>query len=311
MIYKTHTMKYILSLALMVTVTAVLGQQNRILYQYMLFKPLTNFASSTTFDGLNVAIGYQKQWVGLEGAPQVAQALVAIPIFKSSSIGIIYEGDQVGVHKRNSLKLAYAYSLFLTWKSKLAFSLTARADQQTFNYMDLYAAQAGDLASSISYSIWNPNFEASMFYNTERFYAGVGTSNILKNEFNFFTTQTNRTVDAGHLFLNFQSGYRFKLSDNIDMTPSTFIKIGNGAPINADFNLGFEFSKKFGLGLSYRTTGDIVPIAFLRVKDFMLSYAYAYSSSEIRQVNSGSHEIFLNYQLKSKKRILTVNCPRF
>jgi type IX secretion system PorP/SprF family membrane protein len=304
-------MKYILSLTLMISITGVIGQQNRILYQYMLFKPLTNFASSTAFDGVNFALGYQKQWVGLDGSPQVAQAMVTIPILKSSNIGIIYEGDEVGVHKRNSLKLAYAYSLFLTRKSKLAFSLTARADQQTSNYMDLYAAQAGDPVSSISYSIWNPNFEVSMFFNTKRFYAGVGTSNILKNEFNFFTTQTNRTVDAGHLFLNFQSGYRFKLSDKIDMTPSTFIKIGNGAPINADFNLGFEFNQKFGLGVSYRTTGDLVPIAFLRVKDFMLSYAFAYSTSEIRRVSSGSHEIFLNYQLKSKKKILTIKSPRF
>lgn len=304
-------MKKLLSLVFLISSFTVIGQQNRILYQYMLFKPLVNFASSTSYEGIQVAIGYQKQWVGLDGSPQVAQAMVSVPIFKTANIGVIYEGDQVGVHKRNSLKLAYAYSLFLTRKSKLAFSMTARADQQTSNYMSLYAEQSGDPASTINYSIWNPNFEVSMFYNTDRFYTGIGTSNILKNEFNFFNSQTNRTFDAGHLFLNFQAGYRFSLNDKVDMTPSTFIKTGNGSPINADFNLGFEYDQKIGLGFSYRTTGDIVPIAFLRVKNLMLSYAYSYSTSEIRKVNSGSHEIFLNYQIKSNKKLLTIKSPRF
>lgn len=287
------------------------AQQDRTLYQYMLYKPLINYAASTAYTGVSFAVGYRKQWVGLQGAPEVAQALVSIPVFKNSNVGVMFENDRIGANKRNSIKLAYAYSFFLNRKSKMAFSLTARADHQNVDYTSLYASQVGDPISAVSYAVWSPNFDASMFFNTRKFYAGLSVSNILRSDYNFTTGGVDRNATFSRMLYNFQAGYEFSLSKKVSMTVSTLERISKGSGLTADLNIGFDFNKIFGIGVSGRSTKDIIPIVYLNIKGFTVSYAYGYTFSELRKVNSGTHEVFLRYFIKSKKELITVTCPRF
>jgi len=96
-------------------------------------------------------------------------------------------------------------------------------------------------------------------------------------------------------------GYRFTVSENIDLTPSMMFKFLNPAPASFDINLKAEYQRKFWLGFSYRNQDAISLLAGLRINDFVrFGYAYDYVTSQINDISSGSHELVLGFQFNRK-----------
>jgi type IX secretion system PorP/SprF family membrane protein len=292
-------------------VTSIYGQKERLVYQYMLQKPLLNYASATASNDLNIAIGYQKQWLGLKGAPQVGQFLLSLPITKASSLGVIYEGQTIGAHTRNTFKLGYAYGVRINRKCKLSFSITGRMEQQSTSYLDLYKLNPGDVVGNSSYNVWNPNFEFGTFFNTKTFYLGLSASNLLNNSFDFSQKKSALAFNPKEIYTRFQIGHDLKLNNSMNLLSSALVHASRAVPVNFDLNVALEFKKKLGIGVSVRSVKDIVPVLFYTYNNFTLSYSYAYTFSEIRSTNTGSHEVFLKFNRKAKKVYYTIVCPRF
>ena len=96
--------------------------------------------------------------------------------------------------------------------------------------------------------------------------------------------------------------YRLELDNDLNLTPSILVKAGS-AEIQTDFNVSAEFREKFIVGVSYRGYSNNSSDAIVFQGGFRLSnalsmkYAYDFGLSEIRNVNSGSHEILISYDI--------------
>ena len=100
------------------------------------------------------------------------------------------------------------------------------------------------------------------------------------------------------------------LNKDIQFQPSFLLRFVPGAPLEADFNAVFMFYDLLSLGVSYRTNASVDILTQIRInKQLSLGYSYEYSTNELSNFTSGSHEIMLRYQFDfSKGKIVT---PRF
>ena len=102
----------------------------------------------------------------------------------------------------------------------------------------------------------------------------------------------------------------FDLSENTKFKPAVLSKVSFGAPLQLDLSANFMFNEKFVLGAAYRWSAAVSVMAGFQINDrWFAGYGYDFETTELRKYNSGSHEIFLRYELlKTYKKIVS---PRF
>ena len=83
-----------------------------------------------------------------------------------------------------------------------------------------------------------------------------------------------------------------------------------GAPLQVDLSANFLFSEKFTAGVAYRWDAAVSALVGFQVTDgLFIGYAYDAETTRLANYNSGSHEVFLRFELfKSYDKIIS---PRF
>jgi hypothetical protein len=83
-----------------------------------------------------------------------------------------------------------------------------------------------------------------------------------------------------------------------------------GAPLQVDVSGNFMFYDKLMLGVSYRWSAAMSAMVGFQITDGLyIGYGYDKETTNLDNYNSGSHEIFLRYEIfKSNDKITT---PRF
>lgn len=108
----------------------------------------------------------------------------------------------------------------------------------------------------------------------------------------------------------FIGGYVFDLSPSIKFKPAVLSKVVQGAPLQVDGSANFLFFDKLMLGAAYRWDAAVSGLAGFQVTDgLFIGYSYDRETTKLRNYNSGSHEIFLRFELFSKVNKMV--SPRF
>ena len=146
-----------------------------------------------------------------------------------------------------------------------------------------------------------------MYYYNTKSYIGLSVPNFLEtdryNDNIYATVQTKM-----HFYL--MGGYVFDLNPNLKFKPAVMFKAVQGAPIQSDITANFLFSEKLTLGAAYRVNAAWSALAAFQITDgLMLGYSYDGETTKLANYNSGSHEIFLRFELfKKYDRLMS---PRF
>lgn len=285
------------------------------LTQYMVHQPLINPAAAGAQENLNGAVFYRAQWVGFDGAPRVAGFNINSPIGNgNSNVGLTLINDKIGVNKTTDLSGNYAYSLKTSLKTKLSFGLSGTLHMSQSNYADVETNGVVDPSfQSNTPTVLMPNFKFGTYFNSRKFYIGFAIPDLLHNELvNNGGYKGKTTFDFSQMHLYLHSGYKFELNEKFDLNVSTLIKQVAGAPVQDDFNVLGVYSKKFGLGFSYRTSKEIAALAQFQINNmFKLAYSYDYTMNKIGNYSSGSHEIMLVFDVKSGAQLPLIEAPRF
>ncbi|MFC4739872.1 type IX secretion system membrane protein PorP/SprF, partial [Flavobacterium ponti] len=83
-----------------------------------------------------------------------------------------------------------------------------------------------------------------------------------------------------------------------------------GAPLQVDVSGNFLFNEKFTIGAAYRWSAAMsAMVGFQATENWFIGYAYDMETTKLADYNSGSHEIFLRYELfNNYDRVVS---PRF
>jgi len=154
-----------------------------------------------------------------------------------------------------------------------------------------------------------PNFGAGVFYYTDKFYAGLSAPNLLETvHFDKESGVIAKASEKMHYFVT--TGYVFDLSETLKFKPSVMAKAVSGSPLSMDLSANFLMNDRLELGASYRF-GDSVSglVNFGVTPDLRIGYAYDYTTTNLGNYNSGTHEMFLLWDIDFSKKNL--KSPRF
>ncbi len=305
-----------LALFLLIIVINVKGvTQNQFhIGQYMINQSFINPAAMGSYNNINGGLFYKSQWTGLDGAPKIQGLNINFPLKNGKNfMGITIIHDKIAINDVTEFSLPYAYKLNTGEKSRLVFSLTTSLNilKSDFNQIDVLDSN-DPVFTNGNPSVILPNFKYGMYYFRNNFYAGFAIPNILENKIIYTNKYEGKlTFNANNIHFYFQSGYSFKINNNIDLNTSFLFKEVSGAPVQFDFNTQIMYKNKFGLGSSYRTSKELLTMFNYQItNEIMLSYGYEMSFTELSGYNSGTHEIVLTFDLKNPLSPI-IEIPRF
>ncbi|WP_256006504.1 MULTISPECIES: PorP/SprF family type IX secretion system membrane protein [Pedobacter] len=290
--------KTIFTATLLAATLGLKAQQDPMYTQYMFNTLAINPAYAGSRNVVSATALYRNQWTGIEGAPRTGTLTLDAPVYdKTIGLGIQLVTDRLGITQTNGAVFSGAYRIRMD-QGTLAFGIQGNVLQYRADYTSVNL-NTGAYDPAFSYNINKVlfNFGTGVYYNSDRFYVGLSAQDIAKNRLTEFESPNSdlRNTQYMHLFL--ASGYVFDLDDDFKFKPSFLIKGVKGAPVEADINATLWIKDVVGIGAQYRTSADIAGLIEVQASpQIRIGYSYDYSTTALRNFNSGSHEIMLRYE---------------
>lgn len=287
------------------------AQQDLLLSQYMFNKLLINPAYAGTRDALSLTLSHRSQWVGIEGAPSTQAFSAHSPLPTGlGSVGLQVTNDLAGPVRNTAILGTYAYALPLG-SSKLSMAIRGGANRYAVDWQDIHIKEEGDqLFSNTQNSSFLPTVDLGAYWYNDAAFVGATASNLIESKYNLNNiAQENPSRMFRHYMLT--AGYAYKISDELVFKPSTLVRLVEGAPASIDLNASVLFQEQFWVGASYRYN-NALSFIFEYVYDYRFRLGYSYDvtvGTQLGPQQSGSHEIFLGYDLDWKKSRL--RSPRY
>jgi type IX secretion system PorP/SprF family membrane protein len=279
-----------------------IAQQDPQFTQYMYNMSVINPAYATAEEGiLNLGGLYRTQWVGIDGAPKTGSFFAHTPINDKIEMGISFTNDNIGdVVNENNIYADFAYVLPVGIESKISFGLKAGVTLFDTNF-DGFMLQSGgtstDQAFDENISKAFPNLGIGAFFFANNYYLGLSAPNMLRTKHLENENGIKATgVQNVHYF--FTGGYVFDIDEKLKFKPSFMGRAVKGAPLALDVTASVLINEKLEAGLGYRL-GDAMSalINFRVTPELRVGYAYDYTTSNLGDYNSGSHEIFILFDV--------------
>ncbi len=296
------TIKYFLFVAALLIGGLARAQQDPEFTHYMYNMSVINPAYATDTPGvINLGGLYRTQWVGAVGAPKTVTAFAHTPVAKRVEAGISVVNDEIGdVVKENNIYADVAYVIPVSENNKLSFGLKAGmtffdADFNGFQYSDA----APDPAFAENIHQFFPNVGVGAFYFGDNYYIGASAPNLLRTKhLEHQDAISTIGVEEIHYFLT--GGYVFQFSDRLKFKPAFMAKGVAGAPLSFDVTANMLYNNFVEFGVGYRV-GDSVDglVNFYVTPSLRIGYSYDYTLTNLGNYNSGTHEIFLLFDIGS------------
>lgn len=288
------------------------GQNESQFTQYMYNTTSVNPAYAGSRGTTNFFALYRNQWVGFEGAPQTINVAADFLVGESLGMGISAMSDKIGPSDQKNISVDLAYAINLSERYKLSFGVKGTADFLSVDYSKLNPNDANDyvLENNID-KRFSPNVGVGMYLYSDKTYVGVSVPYMLETKHfeqnatgsgSVLTTNMNVYVLAGHVF---------DLGENVQFKPSVLTKIQQGVPLQVDASANFLINKKLTLGLAYRWDIAVSAMVGFQITDGLFAgYAYDMETTKLASHNSGSHEVFLRFEIFKPGNGILIS-PRF
>lgn len=280
------------------------SQYSQYMYNTMTFNPgYTGSREVVSALGL-----YRTQWVGLEGAPKTMNFSLQSPMGSQYGIGLNVVSDQIGPVKNTGATLNLSYTILGSTDVKYSFGINGGFDNFNVNYDMLNKKDMDDPLMMGTISQFSPNVGAGFYVHSHNWYLGLSVPKLLKTNYYDDVKETTYSTKS-HFYLI--GGYVFDLNPYLQFKPAVLVKAVQGAPLAVDLSANFLINNKLTLGAGYRWDASFSALAGFQVSDgIQVGYGYDYDTTGLGNYNSGSHELFLRFELvnKSKSKLVT---PRF
>ncbi|WP_396150771.1 type IX secretion system membrane protein PorP/SprF [Flavobacterium sp.] len=297
-----------LLIALMFTAFAALAQQDAQYTQYMYNTINVNPAYAGSRGVMSIFGLHRTQWVGLDGAPVTNAASINTPINNSNlGVGLSFVNDKIGPTNENAISADVSYTVKTSETFKLSFGVKGTANLFNLDVSKLTPKDDDPILLNNIDNQFTPNIGAGVYFHSDKMYVGLSVPN-------FFETKRYNDDDialnAERMNFYLIAGYVFDLTYNLKFKPALLTKAVEGAPLQVDVSANFLYNDKFMLGAAWRWDAAVSAMAGFQITDgLFIGYGYDHETTRLRRFNSGSHEIFLRFELfKKHSKIVS---PRF
>jgi len=319
----------ILYMAAMLWCSNAVGQQVPQFTQYRFTGMVYNPAYCGSKDGINIEGAFRAQWLGIEERP-ITQALgvhVPMPLIRSGA-GVSITNDMLGLERKTSVYVNYAYIqpvgreatlsagiqagvIQKGWRGDRFISPSGNYEQGSINHNDNLIPVGSEASAAVDLNL-------GVQYHKRNMWLGASVLHLLQPS-NTFTWADNRVevINKRHFLI---SGlYDFELNRIFTLSPSLLLKT-DLVKYQLDAGAMIIYDRLIMAGVSIRgyeaTSFDAIAIsAGVNLGNkWLVSYAYDAGISQLRNFNSGSHELVIHYRIAnfvSVKQGKTIYNPRF
>lgn len=292
----------------MLTGAVSFAQQDSQYTQYMYNTININPAYAGSRGAMSIFGLYRTQWVGLDGAPTTATASMNTPINNSNiGVGLSFVNDKIGPTVENTISADVSYTVPVSETTKLSFGIKGTGNFFKFDNSELNAVDRTDGALQNTNS-FTPNIGAGVYLHSDKYYVGLSVPNFIQNKNEYDANNIAIYTEKMNYYLI--AGYVFDFSPNLKFKPAILAKAVEGAPLQLDGSASFMLFDKLVLGAAYRWDAAWSALAGFQVTDALyIGYGYDHETTNLKNYNNGSHEIFLRFELfNNYNKIIS---PRF
>lgn len=293
---------YIIFLILLAT--SLFSQQQTVYSSFLSHPYLYNPAYAGVVKGTQFNIGHRNQWVGFDGAPRTS-IFSGWGNFKKKphmAAGGMIVTDRTGLIQRTNWQGSYAYNLKVNKKYNLNFGLAFGGVQYN---VKLYDAQPYDqddyFLSNEILRAFAFDANAGLHLYSKEFFLGLSSQQMLNSKIRWSNTNGRLTP---HYYI--YSGYNFRLSKDSAwvLQPSLLLRTSGPAPHQFEYHLRVIYKELLWAGGSYRerSSASVLFGCNLVKRALGLTYAYDFTTTELSNYSSGSHEITISYLLPYKRK---------
>lgn len=312
------------------------AQQRPQYTQYVFNSYLLNPAVTGIENYADLKAGYRSQWSGLQGAPVTSYITVNTPLgdnyiaqsatgmpqgggtdpysrsylqeYRASEphhgLGFMMVSDKTGPITQTNINFSYAYHLGITEKLNLAVGVAAGFNHISLNTSEITLETALDPAiSNGENSQWKPDLSVGIWAYSGAYFFGASVQQLLKQNL-YFNTNSNITQSQTVPHYFFTAGVKLPLSDDVSLMPSVLVKVIQPVPTTFDVNMKLGFQDIFWLGGSYRKDDSFGALAGFNINSSInVGYSYDFTTSALKTVSNGTHEIVIGILLNNKYKV--------
>ena len=333
----------LITLGLLLLALAGSSQQRPHYTQYMLNQYILNPALSGVENYTDIKLSHRQQWQGLEGAPVTSYFTVNTPIgkrdYKTSLTSFSVEGynprgksyweeyeaspahhgvglqvinDRAGPFNTFSAYGTYAYHIGVSPRTNFSAGFGVGLSRMNLNTSKLNFGDGANVDPAVrgtgEIGKMQMDMNAGIYLYSADYFMGVSMLQVVPQNLEYADNIVRKTEGkkVPHIFLT--GGYRFLLTEDINMVPSVMVKYIASAPVQADLNLKFQYREFLWAGASYRSQYGFAAMAGVKATStIMVSYSYDYTTTRLNTVSNGSHEIIIGFMLGNRYNQNT--CP--
>jgi type IX secretion system PorP/SprF family membrane protein len=297
--------KFITAFCVLGLTATVSAQQFSLNTQYLFNEASLNPAAAGSKDYVPMHLNFRKQWVGFDGSPTTQTFTTHGDVGKNLGVGGSLFNDVTGPSRITGVNLMLAYRLRLSKDNlhSLRFGLEMSFTQHLIDVNKLTTDLPNDPAIGKSFNNqFVPDAGAGIYYMyADKAFAGFSAKNMFqvrRDLFNFNTSFASAMVR--HYFAI--AGYNFAMGEKWKLRTAGLVRFIESRPFQFDLNVIADYNRLFWFGFGYRHLDAVTGLAGVQFGMVKVGYAYDYTLSDIRNYSSGSHEIFLEVQLRSRSK---------
>lgn len=283
------------------------SQQQFTFSNYMLNQYYYNPALAGSEEVHRANIGYRRQWLGFEGAPQslYANFYGSAKNQRKHGYGLSLVSDRTGLVQNVNIHGNYAYHLNVTDSLRLGFGVRPGFMQYNIKLYDAQLADAGDDVLTGNVLSMNAlDLGAGLYLYHRKFFVSVSMRHMIGNALTF--TGFNDGLSKHY---NLIGGYRFIRKENIKQKkkeilfePTLLLQYVRPTPAQASFMFKTTYNRKLWAGLIIRTQDALGFVAGVNLFNrWSIGYAFDYSIGQVGGHQFGTHEIMISF-VTTKKR---------
>ncbi|WP_299990224.1 type IX secretion system membrane protein PorP/SprF [uncultured Pontibacter sp.] len=247
---------------------------------------------------------YRYQWLNYDasfddgGSPRTLLLTAHTPVrLLKGGVGITLIQDQIANTRIQQAAISYSFHLNVG-EGKLGIGVQGNINnirKGSYRFID-----EGD--PNIPFNSSDSKFDmgGGLWYESERFYAGAGVTNLLRSSYQFMdvdNTGGGRVVGENHIYLT--GGYHLPLTNQLVLTPTALLK-HDTETFSFDAGARITFDEKYWGGLNFRhqeAVSALVGIAMLQENALRVGYALDLTTFNKVAKAPTSHEVMVSYRL--------------
>ena len=306
----SQILKYLLAgiLAAIATIAAK-AQTDAQFSQYWAVQNYYNPAAIGITDNINIKAGSRIQWIGIDNAPMSFNALGDMPfkfLEKRWAVGLNISSQSMGLYRSINAAAQLAYRKRML-KGELSIGVQVGIINETFKGTEVFIPSDDEYHDTNDdaipqQDIAGTGFDAAagLHFTHKYFWVGISATHLNQPSISLKTENSEDDMyefQAGRTYY-FMAGGNIPIKNTLfELQPSVFFKTDTQY-WTAEATARLRYKKFLSAGVSYRWKDAVAFHIGAELKGVTLGYSYDFPVSNIIKGTSGSHELWLGYNLK-------------